>query len=127
MGRMILLHTQQEKRKQIEQLCKKLGIQVEQISGRDCNKTIGTLAGMKLPGAKQSGKMAPAAYLLPEILVFSGFAEDALDAFLAGYREAGIEQIPLKAIITPYNFNWSLYELAQELVKERMAVLFQQK
>ena len=54
--------------------------------------------------------------------MFSGLQENSLQLFLAAYREAQIEQIPLKAIVTPHNISWSIYELSRELASEHAAM-----
>ena len=66
---------------------------------------------------------APAGYKLPEVLIFSGFAGEMLDVFLAAYKKAGIAPIPLKAVHTEHNDKWSLYALCEELRREHAAML----
>ena len=61
-------------------------------------------------------------YLLG-MLIFSGFAGEMLDVFLAAYKKAGIAPIPLKAVHTEYNNKWSLYALCEELRREHAAML----
>ena len=72
------------------------------------------------PGRQQK---APAGYKLPEVLIFSGFANEMLDVFLAAYKKAGIAPIPLKAVHTEHNDKWSLYALCEELRREHAAML----
>ena len=43
------------------------------------------------------------------------------DKLLAALRTAGI-RIPHKAVLTPTNQNWNVYQLAQELERERQAM-----
>ena len=73
-------------------------------------------------GAVGKHEMPPFAWQMPELLVFSGLQENSLQLFLAAYREAQIEQIPLKAIVTPHNISWSIYELSRELASEHAAM-----
>ena len=68
-------------------------------------------------------KKAPAGYKLPEVMIFSGFAGEMLDVFLAAYKKAGIAPIPLKAVRTEHNDKWSLYALCEELRREHAAML----
>jgi hypothetical protein len=63
-------------------------------------------------------KQVPMLYGLPELMFFYGIEDEALERFLDAYNEAGIEKIRLKAVVTPTNLNWTLYELAEELDKE---------
>ena len=52
----------------------------------------------------------------------SGFEDGKLDMYLAAYKNREIEPVRLKAVLTPYNCMWSVYELTQELEKEDAAV-----
>ena len=52
-----------------------------------------------------------------EMLVFCGLDREAMDLLLAGLRERKL-QIPLKAVITPHNIQWTSRMLYQELKKE---------
>ncbi len=56
--------------------------------------------------------------VMGEMMVFSGISSERMDVLLAELKQSGI-QIPLKAVITMYNFNWTGYELYRELQKER--------
>lgn len=132
---MVLFYTgDYKKKRQILQLCRQLGIRTKELKVSDSNLSLSLLAA---PGKKPAayftqngpdkGKKAPADYQLPEIMVFSGFSGDYLDQFLSAYKQAGIEKISLKAILTPYNFGWSLYELIKELEKEHMEILLRSR
>jgi hypothetical protein len=64
------------------------------------------------------GRHAPVLWNMPDLLVFFAFENAALDAFLAEYRAAGLPPAALKAMVTPYNLTWSVYELTEELQRE---------
>lgn len=140
MGRLILLHTDDaEKKKQITGLGRRMGISVKSLGQADLNRQVGALAGIQSAGkaVKKTVKgsaeenpepapgqeRAPASYQLPEVMIFSGFPDGHLDEFLGAYRKEGIRPVPLKAVVTPYNFSWTLYQLVQELAREHMAML----
>lgn len=112
----------QKKVQQIAALCRELGFRAKRLYPNAVNQQVGALAELK-PPAKPAGDSAPAGYQLPEIMIFSEFAGDALDLFLAAYKRAGIEPVALKAVVTPHNTAWSLYALAEELKRERAAML----
>ena len=38
---------------------------------------------------------------------------------MAAYKAAGLEKIELKAVLTSQNIRWTLYQLIQEIRKER--------
>ncbi|MCI6868406.1 MAG: DUF3783 domain-containing protein [Lachnospiraceae bacterium] len=69
----------------------------------------------------------PADYKQPEVMVFSGITDTQLDMFLHGYKMGGISPIYLKAILTPYNYTWSLYQLTQELIREHTAMMMERR
>ncbi len=104
------------KQKQIEEIATLLKIKVFAITPQDLSKSVGSLAGIsKTPGKKVT---VPVFYNMPEILLFSGINDKKLDTFLASYKMKNIEPISLKAVVTMYNCNWSLFELIEELKKE---------
>lgn len=61
---------------------------------------------------------APSGYKLPDIIIFSGLADETLDMFLAEYKAEGIEPVEIKAVITQTNIAWSVYELICSIEKE---------
>ena len=55
-------------------------------------------------------------------MVFCNLVQDDLDQFLSGYASAGIEKVPLKAILTPHNISWTPEQLFDELMAEHKAM-----
>lgn len=51
------------------------------------------------------------------MLIFCGLDSEAMDALLAALKERKL-RIPLKAVVTPYNIQWSSRMLYEELKKE---------
>ena len=109
-----------KKEQQLSALCKDLGFRAKRLLPGDANKTVGALVGLKTMPAEEK---APAGWSMPELLVFAEMTGEALDLFLAAYKSAGIAPVALKAVVTPHNTAWSLYALAEELKKERAAML----
>lgn len=113
-----------EKERKLMQLCEKLQLSTKKVKLEDANRTIGELVGISGTGfLKTKAEKAPAGYLLPELLIFSGMSDKKLDEFLGEYRRQKIEPIGLKAIVTLDNISWSLYELTKELIKEQTAII----
>ncbi len=56
-----------------------------------------------------------------EMLVFCGFQNDDLDAFISSYKASGIPRIELKAVLTHFNADWTPRKLYGELSKEHEA------
>ncbi|MDO4260617.1 MAG: DUF3783 domain-containing protein [Eubacteriales bacterium] len=114
------------KGKRIAGLCKRLGIRLRELKPADESSRIGVLAGVPQPGGGrmqgEEREALPEELELPELLIFSGFPDGLLDTFLKEYRAAGIEPVGLKAVVTLHNMDWTVRELAMELMKERMAM-----
>lgn len=106
-----------QKEKVFIQLCSELHIPVKKLREEDAGRRVGALLGMYTE-AEEKRSEVPEGFLLPEILIFSGLDESLLDQFLSGYRDKNLKSIPLKAVVTPYNVAWPLYQLAEELKKE---------
>ena len=115
------------KSEKIGNLCKKLDIRTRKIALADVNMEVGSLAGIKTIGIKKEKSQAPVGYDMPEIMIFSGISNKNLDLFLAEYKKENIKPIELKAILTPNNISWTLYELIMELQRERIAMMFGKK
>ena len=105
------------KEAQIRKCCTQEGVEYKRMLPSDHKKTLGSLAGI-------AGIMAKAASdgkgekIEQEMLVFSGFDQDALEKFLGLYRKNGIEKVDYKATVTMYNIFWTPEMLYQELKKE---------
>lgn len=118
------------KEKQVVNLCRKLGLKTRKLKDSDAKITVGTLTGNGKINASPDKQMlnianqnVPNGYSLPELIVFSGLKDNKLDEFLAEYKKMGIAPIGLKAVVTIHNVNWTMYELAEELVRERISIM----
>ncbi|MBQ7534374.1 MAG: DUF3783 domain-containing protein [Stomatobaculum sp.] len=124
-----------KKKLMIKSLCEKIGFFCREIQAADVNKTILELiTGRVVPdtvraaaggGQKtEEGKRtcAPPLYFLPELILFQGLADQEVHQFLDAYRAAGIPAVDLKAVVTPYNLTWTLYELAEHLKEEHKSM-----
>ena len=119
------------KEKQVVNLCRKLGLKTRKLKDSDAKITVGTLTGNGKINASPGNQMlntanqnVPTGYSLPELIVFSGLKDNKLDEFLAEYKKMGIAPIGLKAVVTIHNVNWTMYELAEELVRERISIMY---
>lgn len=134
--KLLLFGIKKEKEKLIRDLCKTLQISVLIIPHDKYGQPLGALA--QVPGFAAAALTFPnpafqqkeAAFplgtepqLLIEMLVFSGISSELLDTFLKKYREAGIPPTPLKAVLTPHNASWNVYQLHAELFREHTALL----
>ncbi len=117
----VLYYVQDEnKRIQFEVLCMGMALSARQLKASDLNEQVGVLAGMdgiKAPDM-QTVEKAPAIFCMPEVVIFSGISNQMIDAFLLSYKNLGLAPIRLKAVTTPKNVGWTLYQLIRELAKE---------
>ena len=114
----LLMYCKEEtKRQKIRKLCQQFGMECQLLSVKDGKEEIGVLSGV-YEKAMRTHEMPPFAWQIPELIVFSGLPESRLHLFLDAYRKEGLEPIALKAIVTPHNVMWSIYELSNELASE---------
>ena len=117
MKKIYLYTTDAGKKTSIEKICSSQQIALYTLGYTDINKTVSAICGMPLKAAMEH-RQPPVMYALPEVMLFYGIDDKALDDFLDAYKAAGIEKIQRKAIVTPSNLGWTLFELAEELGKE---------
>ena len=106
-----------DKRNAIENLCKDIGAESELLLYKDLPRTMLDIVSGGT-GANMNTVSIPQLYSMPELIIFSGFDENSLNGFLKAYKAKGIEKVQLKAVITPYNLNWTLYDLIEHLKEE---------
>ena len=98
-------------------LCLKLNIRVLSIAPDRYAEPVGVLAGL----AAETGTAFTGEPFRDEMLVMVNFGEKLFNALLQGLRTSRIF-IPLKAVLTPTNVQWSSVQLHDELVQEREAM-----
>lgn len=99
----------------IGMLCAGLGIAVKDVPPKRQGMRIGVLCGADPDTGKDLPGRVPG-----EMLVMAGFSDRLTDAFLAALRSAGCA-VPLKAVMTPYNREWSCERLYRELAMEALS------
>jgi len=119
-GAQVFLHIpDKNKFDRISKLCEKCGYSCCQIQNADVNRTILELISGQSAGKKVS---APPLYFLPEMMIFQGLADKEVHRFLEMYRAEGLPTVDLKAVVTPWNLTWTLYELAEHLKEEHRSM-----
>ena len=119
-GAQLFLHIpDKNKFDRISKLCEKSGYSCRRIQNADVNRTILELISGQSAGKKVS---APPLYFLPEMMIFQGLADKEVHRFLEMYRAEGIPAVDLKAVVTPWNLTWTLYELAEHLKEEHRSM-----
>ena len=106
----------------------RMGIRIKNVTDGQTGETIGNLLGIKTE--EPLNKEEENTVVLQEktdnpieeqMLVLYQFTERRLDQLLLQLRKAGVPKIDLKAIVTEQNSRWTLYQLYEELKKEREA------
>lgn len=117
--KVLLFRVNQGKAEEIRSLCSQLGFELVFVDRMRYGEPLGKLAD--LPGIYskvREGEIYGGPELPMEMMVFSGLEEKELETFLEEYRKKGLQPIPIKAVITPFNVGWSAGELFAELMKE---------
>lgn len=112
----LLFRVSPDKTKKIEALCRSMKVRTVKVNRTSYAQQLGYLAG--ITGFNRRPAVYTGEEFPSEMLVFSGMDSDALDTFLAKYKEAFIPPIGKKAILTPHNIFWTAEELFMELLKE---------
>lgn len=81
-------------------------------------QTLGFLLGRR-GYAEQPGEAPPVS---DPILILDGFTGPRMDALLRALAKAKVPRSVFKAVVTATNVDWTLFELWQELQKERAAI-----
>lgn len=103
----------------VQEICTRLSIEKIDIAQRDYAQKLGYLA--KVSGFAREKIAYTKGAFSSEMLVFSGMNSDQVDAFLAEYKQTGLPDIGLKAIVTMYNIFWTAEMLFHALRRERKA------
>ena len=106
----------------------RMGIRIKNVTDGQTGETIGNLLGIKTeePLNKEEENTVVSQEqtdnpIEEQMLVLYQFTERRLDQLLLQLRKAGVPKIDLKAIVTEQNSRWTLYQLYEELKKEREA------
>ena len=105
----------QNKNKQIIDLANELDLETASLKYDDLKKTVKAI----IENIDEEITTIPLQYQMEEMLLFYNLNDNELNNFLQKYRQKGIQPISLKAIVTEYNYKWSLLELIEHLKQER--------
>ena len=111
---------------QLQKVMLKLGIRIKVIAPDEYTQKIGEFVGITPNPSAEAPAVAPSTAIEDEMMIMHNFSQERLNLLLAELRKEGIS-IPLKAVVTPHNSNWSSYELHAELSEERKMIENMQK
>lgn len=117
---MILLYNIKNKpfTPKLKSILLRLGIRIKVVDPSHYNQPISSLLSGSTPQSSAASDLINDTTLFDdEMMVMAGLTNARLDVFLAALRKEGI-RIPLKAILTPHNSNWTSIQLHDELVLE---------
>ena len=117
--RVLLYAIEQAKQAELSAVLQKLSIEEYTLSADELGQDVGYLAGFPGFVKKESALCEP-----PHcngVMCMCGLSNVLMDELLNALKENEIS-IPLKAIVTATNQNWSFDELIRELIKEREAI-----
>ncbi len=108
----------QAKLDKLRVLCLRLGVRVRPVKPEQYGLTLSELTAQEPPEGGAAGEEP----FTEEMAVMCGFSDKMVDDFLKGTRTSRIPAIPLKAVLTPTNAQWTSRELHRELSAEREAI-----
>jgi len=118
MEQILFYTTNKEKAAQVKEVCEGLEVSFRRLTPGDIQQSVAAVVSgdYKLPLGRSTP--LPALYAQPELLLFSGLKDKTLDKFLKEYQKSGIAPTDLKAVVTPFNCTWTLYQLTEQLLRE---------
>lgn len=124
MSEKILLYhfNNQEIKSKIIMILSQLNIDIVEIKDEDVNKTIGYLCGIDNDKGDNDNKEIPER----EMMLFFGLDDNKLTFLLDVFKQVGIPFIPLKAVVTPTNVDWTFYDLYMH-AKDEYEMMYQRK
>ena len=87
----------------------RMGVRIRNLTPEQTGEKIGALA--QLAGCEEQTDAPEAPAISEKMLILHGFSQQRLQELLAGLRKAKVPPIPLKAMVTEHNADWTLYEL----------------
>lgn len=101
--------------KAIISILEKLGVEVIIVKPSDLMSPIGYILGGT---GFERGSEALTTIPQDDMMVMAGFEDKQVDILLKIFKEANIPFIPLKAIVTQTNVNWTFIHLLQNVKNE---------
>lgn len=103
-----------DRRAKLNMLCMRHRIRIRHVEPADFKQTLGALCGFTAADNAPTEEQQP---FTDELLLMANFTPALANSLLKGMRQAQLS-VPLKAVLTPTNVNWTLYQLHQEISAE---------
>lgn len=114
----LLFNLDTPKGAKIRRMCLPLKIRTRPVPKDSFGLSLGALT----EGESALQPPAPEQDFSDELLLMAGFTGPQLNAFLEGFRRSHIPPVPLKAVLTQTNRDWTPAALRAELLREREAI-----
>lgn len=96
--------------------CMMLKVQLRAVARGELLQPLGCLVGA--PGVEPVDEAYAGDEATAEMLVMCGFTRPDMDRLLSAIKKGKLRQVQLKAMLTPYNMQWSGLQLQRELSQE---------
>lgn len=121
---MVLLYqfVDEKKLQALEAVLRRLQIKCRLLPENAYQQKVGYLFGMR--GFRESKDQEDDDFVFPhEVMVMQNIKNKRLDELLIAMRDAQIEPIRFKAVVTPFNMFWTLRRLCETMQKEHAMTL----
>lgn len=105
-----------ERLRELRALCLVAQSALKEVPREDLCQTLGCLAGIE--GRERVPETYSGEEAAQEMLVMCGFAPADLDKMLRGIRKGKLQNVKLKAMLTPTSSTWTGLELQEALASE---------
>ena len=112
---LLCVHMDQARLMRISFAALSLGITVKEVKESERGQSLAALCGLEPP--RKNVSPVP---VTDEMMIFAHFSNALLDRFLLEMKEARIEPVRLKAVLTPHNQSWSCGQLCAALSQEAL-------
>lgn len=113
-----------EKAARLRLLCMRFAIRFQQVPPEQWGERLGALCGLTEEAAAAPLPPSDAPQDVPgEMMVMGLFPTGLASQLLQAMKRAKLPPVPLKAVLTPTNSQWTPPMLYQELQREREAVM----
>lgn len=112
-----------EKAAKVRFLCMRFAIRFQQVSPEQWGERLGVLCGLPEDDAAEPLPLTDVPQDVPgEMMVMGLFPAGMASQFLQAMKRAKLPPVPLRAVLTPTNSQWTPPMLYRELQREREAV-----
>ena len=102
----------------IQMLLMTMGFRFHMIQKEELGRQVGELAGLKEFSGQYGNDIEDQPEITDKFMILCGFSRNRLNDLLAGMRRNKVPPVPLKAMLTETNCQWTVRQLYRELRAE---------